>query len=457
MAGLRPADLPDWRPAAVTMAAVLGSWLTSWAMCACLKLPASQVNVLVVAMALSASRSLARPTVHPYLGWARLLALPLIGAGASLLAHHTYVCDAVFVLVMAGAQWVRRFGPLETALALLLPLPLVATLVVPGGTLELAGASAAGGLIALCWATGTQWLSVRLNVSGSRAAFDAAREAHSRLLSHQTQRAVPDSTRIAVQLAVALAGAIALGRFCFGAQWAWPVLGAYLVMAGNQGRGDVVHNAIGRLVGALSGTALATLLSGDIPAGKWLGVVLMFVVIALAGWLRDRAYAFWTTGVTAVLALLYGFSGHVVSGVLVHRLVALVAGAVIAIFCSWFLLPVHSGQTFSRAWSDALGAAARLLTLLADKPTEREAIAAAQERFELVAQQVRALEPTWRLHQRFRPEPDHPADRISALSDIEARLDELAAMAPAALSAHQEELDELVRGVGTMRRRLRGG
>ncbi|MGW5697707.1 hypothetical protein ACWEWX_44825, partial [Streptomyces asiaticus] len=129
---------PEWlhlRATAVTMATVLGTY--GWAL---LIERTAGLHVDSVIQAVVIASSLGR--VQRVLDGAdRLMAcavLPCAAAGgaelATLIQRHPTAGDAVFVLAMAGAIWLRRFGARATRAGTLLVLPLVAVLVLPGGT-----------------------------------------------------------------------------------------------------------------------------------------------------------------------------------------------------------------------------------------------------------------------------------------------------------------------------------
>src|SRR5438034_427260 len=150
--------------------------------------------------------------------------------------------------------------------------------------------------IALAWSTGVAVLADR-GRSGSPTSPPVRR----------SRRRLDAPTRMALQTAVALGTACVLGHLLFGDRWAWTLLSAFVVLSGNRGRGDVLHKAGLRLVGAGVGTVGATLIAGHIPRGDRLALVVLFIVMAVALVLRERSYAVWAAGVTAMLALLHGY------------------------------------------------------------------------------------------------------------------------------------------------------
>lgn len=431
---VRP-SLPSWRPAVLTMVAALGSWLCSWLLASAAGL-SSDVIVLGTVLPVSLSRVVTRQAAtSPAERVARLISVPVVALAASevgvLLLHHRWLGGAVFVLVLAAAVFVRRYGPLLSALGTLVSLPFIVLLVAPVGiapghqhTLW----PALVGLIALVWVAGTYevgWLTGFVP-RPPRAPEDAGRTP-ARPARGRMARALPASTRMAVQLAVGLGAAYVLGTWWFPAHWPWMLLSCYVVCSGNRGRGDVVHKGVLRLTGALTGTVGATLIAGVFATGDRWAIAILFVVLALAVWLRQASYAFWAGGVTAMLALLHGYYGEHGAEVLGERLIAVTLGAAIGVGVSWFLLPVRSQDAFRRRWADALAALAELLTALRTDPGQ---VAPARHRFAYAVSQVEVLEPAWRLHARvLGGHEGHPAElcrRLVACRDAFADLPPMA-------------------------------
>jgi hypothetical protein len=171
---------------------------------------------------------------------------------------------------------------------------------------------------------------------------------------------------MALQMAAALAGAFAAGRSAFGFHWTWTVLTAFIVSSGNRGRGDVTQKAVLRIGGAVGGTLIATVLANAFPAHDNWSVVVIFAVLAVAVWLRPISYAFWAAGMTAALALLYGFFGEQGSHLLLERLEGILLGAVIAVAAAWLVLPIRNVDVIRRHLAIALGEIARRVS--ADGP-----------------------------------------------------------------------------------------
>jgi uncharacterized membrane protein YccC len=159
---------------------------------------------------------------------------------------------------------------------------------------------------------------------------------------------------MALQMGVSLALAFAIGRALYGAHWSWLVMTAFIVCSGNRGRADVVYKSGLRIGGAAAGTVAATLLAGQLAPGGVSTVVVIFVVLGLASWLRSFSYAYWAAGITSVLALLYGYFGESGTRLLAQRLEGIVIGALIAVAVSWLLVPVRTSDVLRRRIADAL-------------------------------------------------------------------------------------------------------
>jgi hypothetical protein len=405
--------LPDPRPAAVAMTAVLATWLAAWGIEAAAGLRMS-VIVLAVVLAVSLGRVTAREGVvslraHGGRVLLRMVLLPVVALAATevgrLLATHEWLGGLVFCVALAVPVWVRRFGRAWTMVGTLVTLPFISLLVVPvpidAGTAHTLW-PALFAVLAFAIVTLVYAVAGRAGLLGepAPAAVTPASPASSRRL--------PASTRMALQLLVGLLASYALGQWLFPEHWPWVVLSCFVVSSGNRGRGDVLHKGVLRLAGALAGTASATLLTGSFPAGDRLAVVLLFVVMALAVWLRELSYAWWAAGVTAMLALLHGYVGVGGVGELGDRLLGVLLGSAIAVAVAWWLLPVRSRDVFRRRLGEALRA-------FRDDDLDH---------FRGAVAMLEQVQPAHRMHRRAlralrrRHDDDHPATLVERLVAI---------------------------------------
>ena len=441
-----------WRPALVTFGSVLLTWYAAWRLSVAVGLHLDVV-VLASALALTLGRLATRERASGWSLVARVVAMPIVALAASevgrLMARHEVVGGAVFVVVLALGVWVRRFGRLATSLGTMASLPFVTLLIVPvrvGPATAATAWPAVFALLALAIVSVVHAVAWRTGLVGPPVPRVRRRESG----------ALSTSTRMAVQLLVGLAASYALGRLLFPDHWSWAVLSCYVVCSGNRGRGDVVHKGLLRLAGALVGTASATLVAGAFAPGDRIAVVLLFVVLAVAQWLRSVSYAFWAAGATAMMALLQGFLGVGGPGELAERLLGVTAGALVAVLASWYVLPVRSSDAFRRRWADALAALSDLLAALRERPDDT---AGARANLALMLARLEELAPAFRFHRRtphqlLAPHGDaHPADLMVLLRDVH---DALAPVAADTVAGHRATVVAWSRQVGGVRRRMRG-
>ena len=189
------------------------------------------------------------------------------------------------------------------------------------------------------------------------------------------------------------------------------MLTACLVSSGTRSRADVACKSILRVGGAVLGTILATLLDGDFAPGSRAAVVVIFGVVALASWLRSFSYAWWVAGVTAALALLYGYFGQDASDLLSTRVGAILVGGMIGVATSWLVVPVRATTVARRRLEGALAALAHLLA--AACIGRLAPLEAAHARFRGALTQLDEIGPSLRLQRRLssarRRSGPHPA------------------------------------------------
>src|SRR6185437_14573875 len=143
--------------------------------------------------------------------------------------------------------------------------------------------------------------------------------------------------------AVSLALAFVLGQTLFPEHWPWAVVAAFTIGVSARTRGDVLLKGAQRIVGAVVGTAGATLLTGPVAGHDAVAVLLILVFLTAGLFLREYNYLWWAMAITAVLALLYGLQGASSSTALLReRLLAGLLGAACAIGPALVLAPIHT-------------------------------------------------------------------------------------------------------------------
>ncbi|MGW0770839.1 FUSC family protein [Streptomyces sp. NPDC002676] len=329
--------------AGLTMAAVLLAWAVALWLERAAGLHTDSV-VLAVVLTVTLARTQRNADRRERL--TALALLPTVAAVCALvgrlIATHYALGAAVFTAGLSSAIWIRRYGPAATKAGTLMTLPLIALLVVPGPALP---ASAQDALVNWAWsaligvlACACVWLVQA--VADRYGPWPAERAPDPPRRTSRLRLRPRPSTRMAVQMAAAVAAAFALGRLLYDDHWPWLVLTAYVVASGNRGRTDVLRKGVERLIGACAGTLLAT---GVVKAGitGHAAVALLMTVLTVALWLRPLNYAYWAAGMTTALSLLLGYFGQDAASLLPTRLAAIALGAVLSVAAAWWLLPVQ--------------------------------------------------------------------------------------------------------------------
>jgi hypothetical protein len=392
------------------MAAVLSAFGIAYGLRQALGYSAQDV-VLAVVLTLTLTRTLARAHHHFALTLVEIPVLGLAAAGAGwLVVNEPWIGQPLLALAMCVGLLTRQFGGLVRQAGRLTALPFLALLVTPapsvpgpaghGSVLDsILWAPVIGVLAVLCSGAGL-WLRGTL-VPGSRPPIGPEPP------NRRTPGRLSASTRMAAQMAVGLGAALAVGHLLFGHRWAWTVLSAFIVASGNRGRGDVVHKAGLRVLGAGIGTVGVSLGTSGLPAGnEWL-IVALFAVLSVALVLRERNYAFWAGGVTAMIALLHAYYGDTASSALPERVLGVIVGAAIGVASAWFVLPVRTTDVLRRRVIDCLRA------LTDDLDPKRSSPPASPAALRAVDDVV----PVWRAHRRTlgRRHDHHPVHVVDAL------------------------------------------
>jgi hypothetical protein len=351
--------------------------------------PGPLVLAAVLAMTLSRNR-----LIQTWRGRAEaLVLLPVVAlatAGVGYLFVTVPIVGAVaFVTAMFLSIFLRRFGPVWTRVGSLIALPFITLLIAPGagvGTTPLGVALLSVMVLVIVVglrlvAEVTHLVPLARAAPVPLAAASPARPAPVPQAAASPARPAPvsqaaasparpatrlgPSTRMAIQMAIALTAAFAIGALIFPQHITWVVLTAFIVCSGNRGRADVLYKSGLRIVGAALGTIVASIgLIWLTPAHPLLQgpplVIALLVIVGVGLWLREWTYAAWAVVMTLVITLLQGAVIPVAAGTggeqLWIRILAIIVGAVCGLVASWFVLPVRSEGVVRRRVADALAA-----------------------------------------------------------------------------------------------------
>ena len=376
-----------------------------------------------------------------------VLALPLVAlasVGVGVLLHRApWAGAAVFVAGMALSIWLRRFGKRALRLGTLIALPLVTILVVPHLPRREAGAlpawlvPVAVAFVALAWVLLAQALGRWLRWLAPREdEIDAAPAA----AAPGTMRPSPH-TRMALQMAAALALSFAVGHLAFPSHWSWIVLTAFIVNSGNRGRQDVVYKSALRVLGAAGGTIVALAFASHLAPGGAPATALILASVFLGVWLRPAGYGWWALFVTLALALLQTSQPSAAPPLLWQRLLEILIGAAIGLAAAWFVYPIRSTDVLRKRIAEALAAMSEALDPQVAERRPGSVVAACKR--------VEQLRPSFRArHLALRRwQPLQPVEWIDALLACRG--------AVVALVERRETPGAVRRAVGAARKAMR--
>jgi uncharacterized membrane protein YccC len=366
-----------------------------------------------------------------------LLAVPLAGA-------------AVFVIGMFLAVYSRKYTGWVRQLGTLIALPLVTMLVVPaaparapGGPLVDLALGASAGVVSLVFATLAQAALRRFGHAAPAVARETA------VAAAPLRAGLTVSTRMALQMAVALTAAFALGFVLFPGHWGWTVLTAFIVCSGARGRGDALYKGVLRLGGAIGGTIVAALTAHVWAPSGVAEAIVVFALLFAALILRPINYAYWAAGTTLILALLARGDDGFNLPLLGTRLESILTGAICAVIAAWFVFPIRTVDVIRRRLADALKAFDDIIVHAHDD----EARAAHAARYDHLMTELEGVAPPVRWHRRILVRSDaseHPARWIDLAHEIRTS----AGSVDHGRTAGEKERGRLRRAIGASRKAI---
>jgi uncharacterized membrane protein YccC len=158
----------------------------------------------------------------------------------------------------------------------------------------------------------------------------------------QQDSGLRQTTRQAIQVAVAASLAIITGELVSPSRWYWAVIAAFVIFAGTNSWGETLtkgwQRLLGTMLGVPCGVLVATLFAGD----KTASLAAIFVCLFCAFYFMTVTYSLMTFWITTMLALLYGLLGEFSFGVLMLRIEETAIGAVIGVTVAIVVLPTHT-------------------------------------------------------------------------------------------------------------------
>jgi uncharacterized membrane protein YccC len=188
---------------------------------------------------------------------------------------------------------------------------------------------------------------VRALVEGGAAASHATVESTESAAppvsdDEQQGRGLRQTTRQAIQVAVAASLAIVTGELLSPSRWYWAVIAAFVIFAGTNSWAETLTKGWQRLLGTMLGVPAGVLVATLFAGNKTASLVAIFVCLFCAFYFLTVTYSLMTFWITTMLALLYGLLGQFSFGVLMLRMEETAIGAVIGITVAILVLPTNT-------------------------------------------------------------------------------------------------------------------
>ncbi|NGN64454.1 FUSC family protein [Streptomyces sp. A7024] len=316
--------------------AVLGVGLAvAAAYAAGLPLPAMITGGLAALLALF---TVADPTVRAQALTTALLpvaGLPVLAA-ATALHDLPLVRDAVFLAVVLGGAYARRWGPRGHAVGIFAFMMFFVVQFLRAGTGQLAQIAAAV-LLGLAMAAAVRfgaWCIERRTPPPAAVAAAAGRG-----LARVT-------TRQALQVTAACAIAMAVGHAVSSDRWYWAVGTAWWVFVNTASRGETLVRGFRRVLGTLVGIAAGLAVAVPIEGAPVPSAVVVAACVFGIFYTAAVSYSWMMFFVTVMVGVLYGLIGVLSPALLALRAEQTAVGALAAAFAVAAVLPVTThGQT----------------------------------------------------------------------------------------------------------------
>jgi hypothetical protein len=173
--------------------------------------------------------------------------------------------------------------------------------------------------------------------------------------------------RIAIQMGIAVGGAILAGDALSGRRFYWAVIAAFITFIGANTAGEQLRKSTfriaGTIVGVIAGSVLAHLVGGVV----WLQILVVLLTLFCGLYLFRVNYMFMTIGITVMVSQLYVELGEFSNGLLLLRLEETAIGAGVAMATVLLVLPLHIGRVSRVAARHELAALADLIDRSLDR------------------------------------------------------------------------------------------
>jgi uncharacterized membrane protein YgaE (UPF0421/DUF939 family) len=150
--------------------------------------------------------------------------------------------------------------------------------------------------------------------------------------------------RTAIQMGIAVGGAILAGDALSGRRFYWAVIAAFITFMGANTAGEQLRKGFFRVVGTLVGVVVGSLLAHAVGDRVDLQIVVVLISLFFGLYLFRINYTFMVIGITVTVSQLYVELGEFSNNLLALRLGETAVGAGVAMLTVLLVLPLHVGR-----------------------------------------------------------------------------------------------------------------
>jgi len=197
--------------------------------------------------------------------------------------------------------------------------------------------------------------------------------------------------RVAIQMAVAVTGAVVLGSVLSGHRFYWAVIAAFVTFMGANNAGEQVRKGIYRIAGTVVGVLIGAVLAHVVGQRTGPAIAVILVALFFGFYLMRISYAFFVVGITVTVSQLYVQLDEFSDSVLLLRLEETALGAAVAAVTVLCVLPLRGTQVAGLALRGYVQALSDLVQQGADRlldPSSDPELRAAARRLDAAHQSL---------------------------------------------------------------------
>jgi uncharacterized membrane protein YgaE (UPF0421/DUF939 family) len=172
-------------------------------------------------------------------------------------------------------------------------------------------------------------------------------------------------TRTAIQMAVAVGAAVALGDLLSPRRFYWAVIAAFITFMGTNNAGEQTRKAVFRVVGTVVGIGIGTVVVNLVGHHTYWSIAVILVSLLFGFYLMRINYIFMVVAITVMVSQLYVQLGEFSDSLLLLRLEETALGSGVAIAVVLLILPLRTRnvlQVALRAQTEAVAALVDIAT-----------------------------------------------------------------------------------------------